>query len=143
MVTSMRIAVIDGQGGGIGSAIIRRLRDEFGERIEIWALGTNAIATAAMMKARANRGATGENAIIRSVERADCIIGTISIVMAQSMMGEMTPAAAAAVAAASGRKLLLPLAQENVEVVGVRKDHLPVLIDQLVPLLGREPGEDV
>ena len=139
----MRIAVIDGQGGGIGSAVIRRLQEEFGERLEIWALGTNAIATAAMMKARANRGATGENAIIRSVERVDCIIGTISVVMAHAMMGEMTPDAAAAIAAAPGRKLLIPLTQENVEVVGVRKDHLPVLIDQLVPLLKQELAENV
>ncbi len=139
----MRIAVIDGQGGGIGSAVIRRLGEKFGERVEIWALGTNAIATAAMMKARANRGATGENAIIRSVARVDCIIGTISVVMAHAMMGEMTPATAAAIAAAPGLKLLIPLTQENVEVVGVRKDHLPVLIDQLVPLLERELAKDV
>jgi hypothetical protein len=139
----MRIAVIDGQGGGIGSAVIRRLQEEFGDRVEIWALGTNAIATASMMKARANRGATGENAIIRSVARVDCIIGTISVVMAHAMMGEMTPAAAAAIAAAPGRKLLIPLTQENVEVVGVRRDHLPVLLDQLVPLLGRELTDNV
>jgi len=139
----MRIAVIDGQGGGIGSAVIRRLQEEFGEQIEIWALGTNAIATAAMMKARANRGATGENAIIRSVERVDCIIGTISVVMAHAMMGEMTQDAAAAIASAPGRKLLIPLTQENVEVVGVRKDHLPILIDQLVPLLRQELAENV
>jgi len=139
----MRIAVIDGQGGGIGSAVIRRLQEEFGDRVEIWALGTNAIATASMMKARANRGATGENAIIRSVARVDCIIGTISVVMAHAMMGEMTPAAAAAIAAAPGRKLLIPLTQENVEVVGVRRDHLPLLLDQLVPLLGRELTDNV
>ena len=139
----MRIAVIDGQGGGIGSAVIRRLQEEFGDRVEIWALGTNAIATASMMKARANRGATGENAIIRSVARVDCIIGTISVVMAHAMMGEMTPAAVAAIAAAPGRKLLIPLTQENVEVVGVRRDHLPVLLDQLVPLLGRELTDNV
>ena len=63
----MKIGIVDGQGGGIGSAVIRRLKEEFGEKIEIWALGTNAIATAAMMKSRANRGATGENAIIQSV----------------------------------------------------------------------------
>ncbi len=134
----MRIAVIDGQGGGIGSAVIRRLKEEFGEGVEIWALGTNAIATAAMMKARANRGATGENAIVRSVERVEVIIGTVSVVMAEAMMGELTPAMAAAVAAAPAAKLLLPLNQENLTVIGVQREHLPVLIDQLIARLEQE-----
>ncbi len=139
----MRVAVIDGQGGGIGSAIIRRLKDEYGEKVEIWALGTNAIATAAMMKARANRGATGENAIIRSVGRVEIIIGTISVVMAHAMMGELTPAMAEAVAAAPARKILIPLTQENLTVVGVQKDHLPILIDNLIPLINVEMAADV
>ena len=139
----MRVAVIDGQGGGIGSAIIRRLKDEYGEKVEIWALGTNAIATAAMMKALANRGATGENAIIRSVGRVEIIIGTISVVMAHAMMGELTPAMAEAVAAAPARKILIPLTQENLTVVGVQKDHLPILIDNLIPLINVEMAADV
>lgn len=139
----MRVAVIDGQGGGIGSAIIRRLKDEYGEKLEIWALGTNAIATAAMMKARANRGATGENAIIRSVGRVEIIIGTISVVMAHAMMGELTPAMAEAVAACPARKILIPLTQENLTVVGIQKDHLPVLIDNLIPLINEEMASDV
>ena len=139
----MRIAVVDGQGGGIGSAIIRRLKEEYGEEVEIWALGTNAIATAAMMKARANRGATGENAIMRSVAGCAVVIGTISVVMAHAMMGEVTPAMATATAAAPGRKLLLPLTQENLEVVGVQKDHLPMLIDSLIPLINREMSKNV
>ncbi len=139
----MRIAVIDGQGGGIGSAIIRCLKGEYGEKIEIWALGTNAIATAAMMKARANRGATGENAIIRSVPRVEIVIGTISVVMAHAMMGELTPAIAEAVAAGPAKKLLIPLTQENLTVVGVQKDHLPVLIDNLIPLINEEMATDV
>ena len=139
----MRIAVIDGQGGGIGSAIIRRLKDEYGEKVEIWALGTNAIATAAMMKARANRGATGENAIIRSMARVEIVIGTISVVMAHAMMGELTPAVAEAIAAGSARKILIPLTQENLTVVGVQKEHLPVLIDNLIPLINEEMATDV
>ncbi|MEA1922794.1 MAG: DUF3842 family protein [Pseudomonadota bacterium] len=139
----MRIAVIDGQGGGIGSAIIRRLKDEYGEKVEIWALGSNAIATAAMMKARANRGATGENAIIRSVARVEIIIGTISVVMAHAMMGELTPAMAEAIATGPAKKFLIPLTQENLTVVGVQKDHLPVLIDNLIPLINEEMKTDV
>ena len=74
--TMYRICVIDGQGGGIGSTIIRKLKDRFGENIEVLALGTNAIATAQMLKSRANRGASGVNAIVQTVKTADLIIGT-------------------------------------------------------------------
>ena len=139
----MKIGIVDGQGGGIGSAVIRRLKEEFGEKLEIWALGTNAIATAAMMKTRANRGATGENAIIQSVAKVDIILGTISIVMAHAMMGELTPPMAAAIAASPARKLLLPLSQENVEIIGVYKEPLPHLIDLMIKKLEKELIEDV
>jgi hypothetical protein len=135
-----RIAVIDGQGGGIGSAVIRRLKDEFSEELEIWALGTNAIATAAMMKARANRGATGENAIVRCADRVGVITGTISIIMAHAMMGEVTPAMAAAVAASPAHKLLLPLSQEPIDIIGVQKEPLPHLIEQLTVILKEQSG---
>ncbi|MBU4604514.1 MAG: DUF3842 family protein, partial [Proteobacteria bacterium] len=104
----MRICVIDGQGGGIGSVIIRRLKEEYAETVEVLALGSNAIATAQMMKAGANRGATGENAILVTIRDADVIIGPIGIVLANSMMGEITPAVAAAVASCRARKFLLP-----------------------------------
>ena len=73
-----RVAVIDGQGGGIGSTIIKKIKDIHGEGLEVWALGTNAIATAQMMKARANRGATGENAICHCVRRVDLIIAAVN-----------------------------------------------------------------
>jgi len=127
-----RICVIDGQGGGIGSAIIKRLTVAVGGNIEIVALGTNAIATAQMLKARANRGASGENAIVCNVPTADIIIGPISIIMANAMMGELTPAMAQAVATSPARKLLLPLSQENVEIVGLTQAPLPHLIDALI-----------
>ncbi len=139
----MKIAIVDGQGGGIGSAIIRRLQEEFGTRMEIWALGTNAIATAAMMKSRANRGATGENAIIQSVGRVDIVIGTISIIMAQAMMGELTPGMATAIAASPAKKLLLPISQESIDIIGVDREPLPHLIDQLVLQLRKEFSENV
>jgi hypothetical protein len=86
----MRICVIDGQGGGIGSAIIRKLKEAFKESVDIIALGTNAVATAQMLKARANRGASGENAIVRTAAQADVIVGPIGIVLAHAMMGEVT-----------------------------------------------------
>ncbi len=127
-----KICVIDGQGGGIGSAVIKKLRECFEESIEIVALGTNAIATAQMLKAKANRGASGENAIIQTVGKVDVIIGSIGIIMANAMMGEVTPGMAGAVASSSAKKILIPLSQENVEVVGLNSMPLPHLIEELV-----------
>ena len=126
------ICVVDGQGGGIGSAIIKMLKQVFEERVELIALGTNAIATANMLKAKANRGASGENAIVQSVKHTDCIIGSISIIMAQAMLGEVTPNMAAAIASSRAKKVLIPLSQENVEVVGVSSMPLPRLIETMV-----------
>ena len=127
-----RVCVIDGQGGGIGSTIIRKLREAFEERIEVIALGTNAIAAAQMLKACANRGASGENAIRQTVLKMDIILGPIGIVLAHAMMGEVTPAMAEAVAASPAPKLLLPLSQENVAVVGCPPMPLPKLVDELI-----------
>ncbi len=128
----MKIGGLDGQGGGIGSAIIKKLREEFGEKVEIIALGTNSIATAQMMKSRANKGATGENAIIQTAPKMDILIGPIGIVLAQSMMGEVTPAIAQAIAASPGLKFLIPLSQERVEVVGLSPEPLPHLVEKLI-----------
>ena len=127
-----KICVIDGQGGGIGSTVIRKLKENTGDRFDIVALGTNAIATANMLKARANRGASGENAIIQTVSRMDVVIGPIGIIIANAMMGEVTPAIASAVANSPARKLLIPLTQENVEIVGISSAPLPRLIDALL-----------
>lgn len=132
MSRNMRICVIDGQGGGIGSIIIKKLREAFEESVDITALGTNAIATAQMLKARANRGASGENAIVRTVGQADIIVGPVAIVLAHSMMGEMTPRMAEAVTASTAKKLLIPLSQENVEIVGLPRTPLPPLIEMLI-----------
>ena len=82
-----KICVIDGQGGGIGATIIKKLKEAFGENLEILALGTNAIATAQMLKARSNRGASGTNAIVQTVKTADLIIGPLAIIMPHSIMG--------------------------------------------------------
>ena len=127
-----RICVIDGQGGGIGSTVIKKLQELFGETVEIIALGTNAIATVQMLKAKANRGASGENAIVQTTKNVDIIIGTISIIMAHSMMGEVTPKMAEAVASSPAKKLLIPLTQENIEIVGISPIPLPHLIETLI-----------
>ncbi len=119
-------------GGGIGNALIKKIKAAFEEKVEIIALGTNAIATAQMMKAGANRGASGENAVIVTVRKVDVIIGSISILLADSMMGEMTAGMAAAVASSPALKFILPLTQEAVEVIGVSAEPLPHLVDHLV-----------
>jgi len=105
----MIIAVIDGMGGGIGAQVVTQLRQELSLEVEILALGANAIATDKMMRARANRGATGENAIRVSINRADFILAPIGVVVPNSLMGEITPGIATAVAGARGHKLLLPI----------------------------------
>ncbi|KIX11311.1 DUF3842 family protein [Dethiosulfatarculus sandiegensis] len=128
----MRISVIDGQGGGIGALVIKRFKEEFGEAHEILALGTNAIATTQMMKAGANKGATGESAIVATTARSHVIIGPVGIVLAGSMMGEVTGEIAVAIASSDARKFLLPLTQENVEIVGVKHEPLPHLVDQII-----------
>jgi len=128
----IRICVIDGQGGGIGSTIIKKLKELLGEAVEIVALGTNAIATAQMLKAKANRGASGENAIIQTTKEVDIIVGPIGIIMANAMMGEVTPRIAEAVASSSAKKFLIPLSQENVEIVGISSIPLPHLIEELI-----------
>ncbi|MBF0231974.1 MAG: DUF3842 family protein [Desulfamplus sp.] len=130
--TLKKICVIDGQGGGIGSTIIRKLKDRFGESIEILALGTNAIATAQMLKAHANRGASGINAIVHTVKSADYIIGTVGIIMPNAMMGELTPEMAEAIALSPAKKILIPLTQENIEIVGLTSLPLPQLVDDLI-----------
>jgi NADP-dependent 3-hydroxy acid dehydrogenase YdfG len=126
------VAVIDGQGGGIGSAIIKRLREVLGEEVEVIGLGTNAMATGALLKAGANKGASGENAIVQTVKKVDMIIGTMGIVLANSMMGELTPKMAEAIASSSAIKCLLSLRIPEVEIIGAAKEPLPHLIDQLI-----------
>lgn len=127
-----KVAVIDGQGGGIGSLIVKRLREEFTDSIEIIALGTNSTATTAMMKARANKGATGENAISWNADRVHIITGPLSIIIPNGMLGELTPEMSEAITSSPAKKLLLPLNQECVEVIGTTKEPLPHLIDRLI-----------
>ncbi len=126
------VAVIDGQGGGIGSAIIKHLREVLAEDVEVIGLGTNAMATGAMLKAGANKGASGENAIVQTVKTVDVIAGTIGIVLANSMMGELTPKMAEAIASSPASKLLLPLKMSEVEIISAPREPLPHLIDQLI-----------
>lgn len=128
----MRIAVVDGQGGGIGKHITERIRKISPEGIYLLVLGTNALATSVMLKAGANEGASGENAIVYNAPRVDIIVGPVSIICANSMSGELTPKMAEAIASSPAKKILLPLTKSEVEIVGVRPEPLPHLIDELV-----------
>ena len=136
----MIIAVVDGMGGSIGSQIVLGLRQAFPEDTEIIALGTNAIATGGMMKAKATRGATGENAIAFSIGEADVIMGSLSVVVPNSMMGEVTPEIATAVASARGRKVLLPISNPPLDILGTSKKPLQQLIKDAIELVGRQYG---
>jgi NAD(P)-dependent dehydrogenase (short-subunit alcohol dehydrogenase family) len=127
-----RVCVIDGHGGGIGAALVKSLKEAYGESIELIALGTNAIAAAQMLKAGANRAASGENAIVRTTRVVDVIIGAVSISWANAMLGEITPKMAEAVMSSPAPKILLPLSQEPVVLVGATAEPLPHLVQQLV-----------
>jgi hypothetical protein len=129
------LMVVDGQGGGIGATVIRRLREVFDHGLVIYALGTNSVATSRMMKAGANKGATGENAIVRTAPRVDGIIGPLAVIMPDAMMGELTPAMAEAVSTSDAAKILIPLTQENITVVGVQGEPLPHLVERVVGAL--------
>ena len=138
-----KFCVIDGQGGGIGAALIKHLKEIYGEHVELIALGTNAIATAQMLKAGANRGASGENAIVQTVRTADLIVGPIAITWANAMLGEVTSGMAAAITSSPAPKVLLPLTQESVVLVGVVLEPLPHLIQRMVKEIIKEVLPDV
>ena len=131
----MIIAVIDGMGGGIGAQIVAQLRAELPLDVEVLALGTSSLATEKMMRARASRGASGENAIRVSINLADVVLGPIGIAIPNSMMGEVTPAVAQAVADARGLKLLLPISQPHLEIVGVETRPLTKQITAAITLI--------
>ena len=131
----MIIAVLDGMGGGIGAQIVTQLRQELPLDMEILALGTNAIATQKMMQARASRGTSGENAINVSIVEADVILAPIGVVVPNSMMGEITPTIATAVAGAPGRKLLLPINQPHFEIIGIEWKALTKQISAAIKII--------
>lgn len=128
----MKIAVVDGQGGGIGRLMVEKLRQEMGPTCYIIGLGTNAIATSMMLKAGANEGASGENALVYSVSRVDVIVGSIAIIAANSYSGELTARMSEAIASAEAVKILIPLNRCGIEISGVVDDPLPVQVDYLV-----------
>lgn len=130
----MTVVVIDGQSGRMGALFIERAKAA-GLPCSLLAVGTNAIATSAMLKAGAEKGATGENPVLVACRSADVIVGPIGILAADSLMGEVTPAMAVAVGQSSAKKLLLPVNHCNNMVVGVHALSLSQLMTEAVELL--------
>lgn len=137
----MRIAVIDGQGGGIGKAVVSKLRQVFEDRIGILALGTNSLATSLMLKSGAHEGATGENAIVFNASKVDIIIGPVAIICANSLLGELTPVMAKAIAESPAKKVLIPLNRCNLIVAGVETKPLPHYIDDAIEIVRAQRGD--
>ena len=125
----MKLVVIDGQGGGVGKSLVAALKARMPEQPVI-ALGTNVQATSAMMKAGADKGATGESAIRYQCRTADIIMGVTGILHANAMMGEISPGIAAAVSLSEAQKVLVPLERCGLNIAGVGKQPLDSLIRQ-------------
>jgi len=127
----MNLLIIDGQGGGIGKTLTEQLKAAF-PSYTITAAGTNALATAAMMKAGADFGATGENAIIYNCQYADIILGPIGIILANSLLGEVSPSIASAVACSRAKKILIPITKCSTHIVGIENKPLNKYIEETV-----------
>jgi hypothetical protein len=134
--SGMRITVIDGQGGGMGRALVERIKQGYPD-VFIVAVGTNVMATTAMLRAGADAGATGENAVIYNSTECDVILGPMGLLLANSMYGELSPAMAAAISKSAARKILLPVARCNAVVAGVADKPAALYIEDAVTLLGR------
>ena len=130
----MNLVVIDGQSGRMGQLLIERIRSA-GLPVQISAVGTNAIATSAMLKAGADAGATGENPVLVACRTAEIIAGPIGILSADSLMGEITPAMAVAIGQSAAKKVLLPVNQCSNILVGTQSLTLSRLMDEAVELL--------
>lgn len=135
---NMKIIVIDGQGGKMGQGVITQLKKAHPE-LDITAIGTNSIATSAMLKAGADAGATGENPVVVAVRDADLIIGPIGIVIANSLLGEITPLMAEAIGSSRAKKLLIPVNKCNHYVVGCGNlslsEYISLVLEQVEAFL--------
>ncbi|MBQ9987157.1 MAG: DUF3842 family protein [Erysipelotrichales bacterium] len=135
----MKIVVIDGQGGRIGKMIIEEISDMVIGH-EVVAIGTNALATSSMIKGGATLAATGENPVVVNVRDADVVIGPIGIIVADSLLGEVTEKMAVAVASSKAKKILVPISKCNQVVVGVQELPLSKYIELVRKQLKRELG---
>ena len=139
----MKITIIDGQGGKIGKSLVEQIKKRRPET-ELYAIGTNTLATSAMLKAGADYGATGENPCRVNAQDADIILGPIGIVFANSLLGEITPAIATAVGSSQAYKILIPTNRCNHYIVGSSDGSLSQYIleavNKLESLLNGQEG---
>jgi len=134
---AMKIVIVDGQGGRLGKLLVEGVKARL-PQAQVYALGTNSIATATMLKAGADFGATGENPVIRGVMDADAVLGPVGIVVAHAILGEVTPAMAEAVGGCRARKFLVPMNSCGVVVAGVKDQPLPAYVAQAVEEMAKE-----
>ena len=134
------ILILDGQGGGVGSQLVKLLKPRLGPGCRLLCVGTNVAATAAMLKAGAAQGATGENAVIHNAARADVILGPIGVILANGILGEVSAAMAAAVSGSEAVKILIPSASCGVYVAGVEECRLEEYLRRAADLAAGELG---
>ena len=127
----MKVVIIDGHGGQMGATLVKEISSRF-PQITIMAIGTNAVATASMIKAGAKQGATGENPVIVACRTADVIIGPVGIVIADSLYGEITPKMAVAIGQSNATRILLPLNRCDNLIAGINDLSINVLITDVI-----------
>lgn len=137
----MKIVIIDGQGGRLGGLLAEQVKKRL-PQAQVYAIGTNTAATAAMLKAGADFGATGENPVVRNVLDADGVLGPVGIVVANAILGEVTPAMAEAVGSCRAKKFLVPMNSCGVAVAGVESLPLSAYVAQAVESLAAELERD-
>ena len=137
MTENILISIIDGQGGGIGKQLVEKLAPRLSKEknVTIRALGTNALATNAMLKAGADNGATGENAIVLNAGKSHIIAGVMPIVMPHSILGEVTPRMAEAIGKSDALKVLIPMPRCNIMVAVPEMAPLGQCIDRAVEII--------
>ena len=137
----MLIVVIDGQGGGLGAALVARLKTRLGNKAQLRVVGINALATSAMLKSGADKAATGENAVCHNAAQADLILGPIGLLSTNALMGEVSPAIAAADTSAKHRRILVHVSSgSGILVAGATGWKLEELLDEAVELAVKEIG---
>ena len=134
------VLVLDGQGGGVGSQLVKLLKPRLPQDCRLLCVGTNVMATSAMLKAGAAQGATGENAIVYNAARADLMLGPIGVALANGILGEVSPAMAAAVSGAGAVKILIPSSSCGVYVAGVEECRLEEYLRRAAELAVKELG---
>lgn len=134
MKSNRVVLVLDGQGGGMGTQLIKMLAPALPADCDLLAVGTNVLATSAMLKAGARRGATGENAVVYNAARADLILGPIGMILANGILGEVSPKMATAVSGSEAEKILIPSSHCGVQIAGTQDCRLEDYLQNAVTL---------